>query len=185
MFGYDAININETINGKKALVAVRAPRGRPARVVRGVSADLSASSSDDDARCIECRTARNGFQCAPGQVHVNCVTCGKAIAQRPDPALAQSCLLCDQFFCNLYNPPCATMGVKLARVVNHESEVRIDDNTFRGNNTEFHIFKNYMMEKKVSSKDIFLSILTNQMDKGTFRFIVDRKIMKIPPSASR
>jgi hypothetical protein len=42
-----------------------------------------------------------------------------------------------------------------------------------------------MMEKKVTSKDIFQNILTNQMDKGIFRFIVDRKIMKIPPLVSR
>jgi hypothetical protein len=42
-------------------------------------------------------------------------------AKRSDPTLAQNCLLCDQFFCNLYNPPCSTMGVKLARVVNRES----------------------------------------------------------------
>lgn len=138
MFGYDAVNIHEFIHGKKVVAPVAArgrPRGRPARVVRGASGDLSASSSSDSPppRCPECRLSRNGFRCPAGQAHSNCVTCGKGIAQRGDPALNQCCVLCDQYFCNLYNPPCATFGVKLARVMNRESEVRIDENTFRGN----------------------------------------------------
>ena len=38
------------------------------------------------------------------------------MAQRNDPALHQSCVLCEQFFCNLYYPPCSSVGVKLGTV---------------------------------------------------------------------
>lgn len=107
------------------------------------------------------------------------------MAQRTDPALGQSCLLCDQRFCNIYKPPCSTFGVKLAHVVDRETEVRVDDNTFRGNSYEFNILKNYMQEKKINSRNIFQTMLRDHLDKGTFRFIVDRKIMKIPPLMSR
>lgn len=41
------------------------------------------------------------------------------------------------------------------------------------------------MEKKINSRSVFTHILTNQMDTGTFRYIVDRKVMKIPPLASQ
>lgn len=42
-----------------------------------------------------------------------------------------------------------------------------------------------MQDKKINSKNIFDRILTDEMDKDKFRYIVDRKIMKIPPLASR
>jgi hypothetical protein len=58
-------------------------------------------------------TARNGFQCAAGQKHIACFTCGKLMADRSDRKLHQSCILCTQNFCNLYFPPCSRSGIKL------------------------------------------------------------------------
>lgn len=42
-----------------------------------------------------------------------------------------------------------------------------------------------MREKKVTSKDVFAHTVVNHMDTGNFRFVVDRKVMKIPPLMSR
>lgn len=41
-----------------------------------------------------------------------------------------------------------------------------------------------MKSKKITSKDIFNTMLRDHIDKGTFRYIVHRKIMKIPPLIS-
>lgn len=61
-------------------------------------------------------TARNGFQCSRTQKHVNCMNCGKLIADRSDNSLNQSCMLCTQFYCNLYYPPCKKTGIKLKKI---------------------------------------------------------------------
>lgn len=60
--------------------------------------------------------ARNGFQCATGQKHMACFTCGKLMADRADKNLHQFCVLCTQNFCNLYYPPCSRSGIKLQLV---------------------------------------------------------------------
>ena len=92
-------------------------RGRGRRAIARVSSDLSASDSDDAGdRCRECIAERNGFKCSARQNHIGCITCGKMIAIRDSPALHQSCLLCTQYFCNLYFPPCSKTGVKLKLV---------------------------------------------------------------------
>lgn len=193
IFGYDTVNIKEIIHGKVPAPRAPAARGRPSRAGRALvrravdddDEELSADSDGPAAICSECRVARNGFQCAPGQVHGGCVTCGKRMALRGDPTLGQSCVLCEQHFCNLYNPPCMAFGVKLSRVSTREPELRLDENTLRSNAYEFNILKDYMKSKKITSKDIFQTILRDHMDKNTFRYIVDRKIMKIPPLMSR
>lgn len=81
--------------------------------------------------------ARNGFQCAPTQRHVPCLTCAKLIADRNDPSLHQSCVLCTQYFCNLYYPPCVKNGVKLQLVQNRKGESNINKEVLRGNQFEF------------------------------------------------
>jgi|JI7StandDraft_1071085.scaffolds.fasta_scaffold213430_1 hypothetical protein len=71
-------------------------------------------------------TARNGFQCATGQKHINCFTCAKLMADRGDRKLHQYCVLCTQNFCNLYFPPCARSGVKLQLLESRRGESKID-----------------------------------------------------------
>ena len=69
---------------------------------------------------------RNGFQCLPTQVHIACFTCGKLMAQRNDPNLHQSCILCTNNFCNIYYPPCSTSGIHLNLIKDKKNETRID-----------------------------------------------------------
>lgn len=121
IFGFDPISIPDVISGKvskkkatttKTTAASSRGRGRRSGTIVRASSDLSASD-DDEARCRECMTARNGFQCGSTQRHVGCMNCGKLIADRNDNSLHQSCLLCTQFYCNLYYPPCNKTGIKL------------------------------------------------------------------------
>lgn len=76
---------------------------------------------------------RNGFKCSPSQLHVQCHTCAKLMANRDDPSLHQYCVLCTTNFCNLYFPPCARSGVKLDLIKNKRSAVKIDAELLRGN----------------------------------------------------
>lgn len=70
--------------------------------------------------------SRNGFQCAVGQKHVGCLTCGKLMADRDDRSLHQNCVLCTQYFCNLYYPPCSKTGIKLKKLSTFRNEAKID-----------------------------------------------------------
>lgn len=69
---------------------------------------------------------RNGFRCAAGQKHVGCMNCGKLIADRNDSKLNQKCVLCTNFYCNLYYPPCKKAGVHLKVIRDHRGESKID-----------------------------------------------------------
>lgn len=69
---------------------------------------------------------RDGFQCTATQIHIACLSCGKLIARRDDPTLNQSCLLCTNYFCNMYYPPCTSTGVKLNTIASRKNDVRID-----------------------------------------------------------
>ena len=61
---------------------------------------------------------RNGFQCGSGQRHTPCMNCGKLIADRDDKSLHQNCVLCTNFYCNIYYPPCKKSGIKLKLIRN-------------------------------------------------------------------
>ena len=79
---------------------------------------------------------RNGFRCATSQRHTRCFTCGKMMADREDKNMHQYCVLCTQYCCNLYYPPCG-VGVKLSLLKNRRNECKIDADLMRGNKFEF------------------------------------------------
>lgn len=81
------------------------------------------------------------------------------MANRDDPALHQSCVICTSNFCNLYYPPCAKTGVKLEVLKNRRANVKIDAELLRGNKYEFDVIRNYLLSKKQTSKDVFDYVL--------------------------
>lgn len=187
IFGFDPINVHEKIHGKTAVVvekkkaeppASTSRRGRGRKLVRA-SSDLSASDDDTKDKCRECVVARDGFQCSATQVHVGCHTCGKLIAQRDDPDLNQCCAICTTYYCNLYYPPCK-VGTKLVRLEDRREGCKIDAELLRGNKFEFEIIRNHLLEKKLNSKNLFDHML-EVVAKGKFAYLMDRKIMKVPP----
>lgn len=109
-------------------------------------------------------STRNGFRCPPDQRHVSCLTCGKNMPDRADKSLHQFCVICNQYYCNLYYPPCAFSGVKLSLISNHRSEVRIDREVVRANNFEFESIRNFLISKKLDSKSVFDFVL-DKMEK--------------------
>lgn len=148
-----------------------------------MTSDLSASEDDEKDKCRECATARNGFQCTATQNHVACHTCGKLIAQRNDPALFQCCTLCTTYYCNIYYPPCKA-GAKLNKLTDCRDKCKIDTELLRGNKFEFEALRNYLLTKKINSKDVFDRVMRDVAD-GKFSYLMDRKIMKVPPIVSR
>jgi hypothetical protein len=50
----------------------------------------------------------------------------------------------------------------------------------RGNTFEFEAIRNYLMSKKINSKDLFDYVL-EQADKKKFSYLMDKKIMKVAP----
>lgn len=188
IFTFDPTDVYAIINGKKPIKKkveppppARGRRGR--RVLARVSSDLSASD-DDEERCRECMTERNGFRCGARQNHVACITCAKLIAQRDDPSLHQNCLLCTSYFCNLYYPPCAKSGIKLKLLNNRRGDCKIDADLLRANQFEFEALRNYLISKKLTSKEVFDDVVKD-IEKKKFAYIVDKKIMKVGPIASR
>ena len=95
---------------------------------------------------------RNGFRCSARQNHVPCITCGKLVAQRDDPSLHQNCILCTNYFCNLYYPPCAKTGVKLKLLNSKRGDCKIDSDLLRSNQYEFEALRNFLVSKKKTSK---------------------------------
>ena len=79
--------------------------------------------------------ARNGFQCDRSQRHTGCMNCGKLIADRKDRKLNQNCILCTQFYCNLYYPPCKKNGIHLKLIKDRKGDSRIDTDVMRSNRT--------------------------------------------------
>ena len=61
---------------------------------------------------------------------------------------------------------------------------KLDTEVMRGNRTEFEILRNYLVSKKMTSKEMFDEVM-KQVDKKEFSYIIDRKIMKAPPTVSR
>lgn len=110
---------------------------------------------------------------------MGCHTCGKLIAQRDDPALRQCCAICTTYFCNLYYPPCKP-GTKLQLLQDRRESCKIDPALLRGNDTEFEIIRNYLLGKKMNSKDVF-DHMVEVAAKGKFSYLMDKKIMRVPP----
>ena len=50
----------------------------------------------------------------------------------------------------------------------------------RGNDTEFEIIRNYLLSKKINSKDLFDHML-EVISKKKFSYLMDKKLMKVPP----
>lgn len=50
----------------------------------------------------------------------------------------------------------------------------------RGNDTEFEIIRNYLLSKKINSKDLFDHML-DVITKKKFSYLMDKKLMKVPP----
>lgn len=162
MFGYDPIDIQQKVHGKKYLPAktkttIPPPtRSRKTRTLARTISDLSASDDEDtSSKCRECDISRNGFRCSSKQIHIRCHTCGKLLPQRDDSSLNQHCALCSTTFCNLYYPPCIQSGAKLTLLKNRRNSVKIDAELLRGNKVEFENIKNYLLSRKQTSKDVF------------------------------
>jgi E3 ubiquitin-protein ligase CHFR len=105
------------------------------------------------------------------------------MAQRDDPALFQCCTLCTTYYCNIYYPPCKA-GAKLTKLVDCKEKCKIDAVLLRGNTFEFEALRNYLLLKKMNSRDIFDHMM-ELVHKGKFSYSMDRKVMKVPPLASR
>jgi hypothetical protein len=54
----------------------------------------------------------------------------------------------------------------------------------RGNKFEFDVIKNYLLSKKQTSKDVFDYVI-KLMEKDKFSYAFDKKLMKVPPVASK
>ena len=126
---------------------------------------------------------RDGFRCSATQTHVGCHTCGKLIAQRNDPTLFQCCTLCTTYYCNIYFPPCKS-GAKLNKLTDCRDKCKIDVDLMRGNKFEFEAIRNYLLTKKLNSKDLFDHMI-EQVKKGKFSYLMDRKVMKVAPLVSK
>ena len=58
--------------------------------------------------------------------------------------------------------------------------MRIDAEMLRGNRVEFEILRDYLKSKKIGSREVFEHV-RSEMHKGNFTYLIDRKIMRIPP----
>ena len=76
------------------------------------------------------------------------------------------------------------MGVKLRLLNGRREECKIDADLLRSNNVEFDAIRNYLVSKKMTSKDVFDQVLKD-IEKKNFAYIIDRKIMRIPPVSTR
>jgi E3 ubiquitin-protein ligase CHFR len=151
--------------------------------------DLSAKSSDDEdgsskAVCRECMVERNKFKCSPSQAHVTCSNCRKLIAARDDDSLQQRCVICEEYFCNLYFPPCKSSGNKLTLVSERFRSAKIDKDNFRGNDYELSTYTNYLLSKKLSARNVFDMMIRDYLNKDQFRYLSDRKILTVGPAVS-
>lgn len=54
----------------------------------------------------------------------------------------------------------------------------------RGNKFEFEAIRNFLVLKKLNSKDVF-DKMVNNIEKGKFTYSMDRKVMRSPPLVSR
>lgn len=106
------------------------------------------------------------------------------MADRDDRSLNQSCVLCTQHFCNLYYPPCSKTGIKLKKLSALRNEAKIDKELLRANTFEFESIRNYLMSKKLTSKEVF-DYVFKKIEKNEFSYIFDRKIMRIAPTVSK
>ena len=61
---------------------------------------------------------------------------------------------------------------------------KIDTELMRGNKFEFESLRNYLLLKKINSRDVFDRMMAN-IDKGKFSYIMDRKVMRVAPLVSR
>ena len=119
-----------------------------------VSSDLSASNNDEE-RCRECMTERNGFRCGPDKTMWRASLTVSLSPKGTILPLHQNCLLCTSYFCNLYYPPCAKSGIKLKLFSKRRGDCKIDAELLRTNQFLFEALRNYLISKKLTSKKVF------------------------------
>mmetsp|Transcript_23903 Transcript_23903/g.20871 ORF Transcript_23903/g.20871 Transcript_23903/m.20871 type:complete len:81 (+) Transcript_23903:1181-1423(+) len=55
------------------------------------------------------------------------------------------------------------------------------DNVFRGNKYEVKVLRDYLLGKKKTAKDLFNDFLTDEVDKGNFKYKIHKSILNFSP----
>ena len=66
---------------------------------------------------------------------------------------------------------------QLLEIKNHKVPVTLEDTIFHGNKFELNVLKKFLGDKKLSLKYVFDNMLKNVLDKGEFKYKVDKSIM--------
>ena len=145
---------------------------------------LQAQQTND---CPECRNSRliihnlnlgqgDNFLCRRNQPHFVCYNCGRNFPDRADPSLKQRCTICKIPYCNLYLSCSGMRQARLQEFKDHAPPNDFNSSLLRNNDFETKILKDYLLDKGKSAIDIFNSMKTDHIDKGTFTYRIHRGV---------
>jgi len=152
--------------------------------------DEDEDEDDDDGstnprQCPECITARpsDGYKCsATNPAHLMCSSCYQPFPDRRNQ-FAQACVLCNQSYCNLYQP-CRTglFGRRLEYLESHRVQPMLQPMLLRGNTYEVKVINDYLNSQRQTCVDLYNDFMRDVVDKGDFKYRFNRSILQnVPP----
>lgn len=97
--------------------------------------------------CKQCPKAFEGYQCAPGQVHIQCITCKQFM---PDRNAQQKCAICTRVYCNAYwRASKCRVGIATVDSYVPTAFTIIKNSALNENKFEQNVVMDYLRKKKL------------------------------------